>query len=434
MITTRLSGEKMEKAKLRRDRLLDFFKAHGVKFPQNNLSKPYWNSLSPGCWTCVNGTWSCIFINRLCTRNCFFCPREEKKERIPESEGLTFRNPDSYIDHLKKFDYRGVGFSGGEPFIVFDKLVEYIVRIREAFGKRHYLWIYTNGDLVTPERLRLLNKSGLNELRFDLAARDYDLGPLRLAVNFIDTVTVEIPAIPEDLKIVRPLIKELEALGVKFINIHQLHSSRSNEKEFKKRGYTLLASDFFRGQSPVLESELAALEMMKYAVQIKSKMGINYCSLCYKGRFQVMAYRKRYAPLFKDINESITETGFIRSVVLPARGIPKTVSSSELWKAPEMKDEHSPIEINYYSIKKNGKALVRSMEFRNETSKTLYNKLFLERKNTGKVLQEISKRYRLSKDDLPSVSEDIHSFRREFEDLEYNPRHLPDYRQIQRKG
>ena len=63
-----------------REKFYRFFDENGVKYASNNLSKPYLHDLSPGCRTCVAGTWSCLYINTFCTRKCFFCTREQSKE------------------------------------------------------------------------------------------------------------------------------------------------------------------------------------------------------------------------------------------------------------------------------------------------------------------------------------------------------------------
>jgi len=39
--------------------------------------------------------------------------------------------------------------------------------------------MYSNGDLVNKEKLIALKKAGLNEVRFDIAARKYDLNAVR---------------------------------------------------------------------------------------------------------------------------------------------------------------------------------------------------------------------------------------------------------------
>ena len=85
-----------------------------------------------------------------------------------------------------------------------------------------------------------MKEAGLNEIRFDIAARKYDLKAVAMATAIIDTVTVEIPAIPEDYEIVKRCLPRMKALGVAHLNLHQLHASRYCYKQFVARGYTFL--------------------------------------------------------------------------------------------------------------------------------------------------------------------------------------------------
>ncbi|MCJ7772138.1 MAG: radical SAM protein, partial [Desulfobacterales bacterium] len=310
-----ISDDALKRANEIKDDYIRFFNTYNVKYASGNLSKPYIGDLSPGCLTCINGTWSCIYINGLCTRNCFYCPQDRKikKESPPlTDEHIKFNSADDYINYLRRYPYEGIGFSGGEPLLVFDKLMEYIKEIRKVFGSAHYVWIYTNGDLVNEERLNLLNKAGLDEIRFDASANGYDLKPIKMAVKHLKTVSIEIPAIPEDLEFVKSHIKEFEEIGVKHLNIHQLMMSKHNKDAFGKRNYSVLHTNMYEDDYPVLESELAGFEIIKHAIKIKTKLGINYCSRCYKARFQGKAFRKMYLSLNGDDPNTITSTGFVR--------------------------------------------------------------------------------------------------------------------------
>ncbi|MFH1640881.1 MAG: radical SAM protein, partial [Candidatus Omnitrophota bacterium] len=195
-----LTGKELKSANNERDALLkSLSKEASFSFMQ---SKIHIGELSPGCLMCATGHWSCLYINGLCTANCFYCRQDRKirEERLPKEE-IYFDNPEYYIAYAEKLNFKGIGFSGGETLLVFDKLLRYIEKIRERFGKSMYLWIYTNGNLATKDKLKRLKKSGLDEIRFNISANDYDLRPAELAVGIMNTVTVEIPSIPEDYEI-----------------------------------------------------------------------------------------------------------------------------------------------------------------------------------------------------------------------------------------
>jgi pyruvate formate-lyase activating enzyme-like uncharacterized protein len=460
--------KKREKAILVRKKFFNFFNDHYVKFPSNNLSKPYINELSPGCKTCINGTWSCIHINFLCTQDCFFCPQDRKK--APISDNHIFNSAEEYVNYLKKFNFEGIGFSGGEPFLVFDKVIEYIRRIREVFGPKHYIWIYTNGDLVTKERLELLRKAGLDELRFNISARNYDLKPVELAIKYINTVTIEIPAIPEDLNLLKSLLKKIESIGVKYLNIHQLYATKYNCDLLRKKNYTFLKMNNYNIPS-VLESELAAFGLLRYAIKTKTKIGINYCSSCYKNRFQSQAFRKRYIPSYSSKLDSITQTGYIRRLFIKGtknelnllinnfnknKNLKYRLAYKDkkynylilpilfLSKILESEDIKKSIHINYYSIglktlddnsfknNKIGKKIfkkidVAQIELKNIASIIFFQKLFIENKSFKQIIEELSEKYNLDENEKSGFLEDIKSFYKKFADLEYLLKDLPDY-------
>jgi pyruvate formate-lyase activating enzyme-like uncharacterized protein len=62
----------------------------------------------------------------------------------------------------------------------------------------------------------------------------------------------------------------------------------------------------------VLESELAALEIVNYARENNLAIGINYCSFFFKNRFQKAGFRNQVAKALSQPNQMITEKGFIR--------------------------------------------------------------------------------------------------------------------------
>ncbi len=302
------SEKDAQRASRQRDKLLQELSGW-IKYGCEG-SKLYSGSISPGCLICGQGGWICNFINGLCTRNCFFCPqnRQIKKERDPLADGLILNKPLDQVNFIKLFRAKGVGFSGGEPLLVLDRLLSYIQAIRKEFGSALYLWMYTNGDLVSRPVLRKLSAAGLDEIRFNLSARKYDLAPAILAKEYISTVTVEIPAIPEDFKRVKDLIVEMEQEGIDFLNLHELHANEHNYRSLCQRKYHFLHSP----NTPIFESEICALKLLIFARKQAIQLPINYCSSVYKERFHASNYRKRLNRLRLKSFEEITGAGYIR--------------------------------------------------------------------------------------------------------------------------
>jgi pyruvate formate-lyase activating enzyme-like uncharacterized protein len=221
---------------------------------------------------------------------------------------IVFKDPNDYADYVSRYHIEGVGFSGGEPFITFDRLLSYLEALKIRVDRPVYTWLYTNGILVNRRYLAALRDGGLDEIRFDLSANGYRLEALEQALNMIPRVTVEIPAIPEDISKVKQLMIDLERLGVDYLNLHQIRCTPYNVNHLIDRGYT-----FVHGPSvTVLESELTALALIQYALERVIALPINYCSFAFRHQFQGMGARKRYAREMKAYYEDITPTGYIR--------------------------------------------------------------------------------------------------------------------------
>ncbi len=275
-------------------------------------TKPHLGPLSPGCQICGQGRWSCLFINGRCNCRCFYCPTSQEEISVPTTNRIPFDTPDDYVDYVRHFGFSGVSISGGEPLLTLDRAADYIQAVRQAMGPALYIWLYTNGVLATRETLRKLRRAGLDEIRFDISAADYDLGRVRMAADLIGCVTVEIPAIPEDADRLIALLPHLHAAGVRHLNLHQLRLTPYNLPRLMHRGYT-----FLHGESvTVLESETAALRVLQAAALLPASPAVNYCAFAYKRRYQKAATRRRNAEGVRKKTESITENGFLRTLTL----------------------------------------------------------------------------------------------------------------------
>lgn len=170
--------------------------------------------------------------------------------------------------------------------------------------------MYTNGTLLTADLVKKLRDAGLNEIRFDLSAVAYDLKKVRLAVGQIPIVTVEIPAISKYFLLLRKLLPNLKAIGVDHLNLHQLRLNPFNRDQLDKRNYTYLHGE----KVTVLESELTALALMQHVMDQNIDLPVNYCASVFQQRFQRAAARRKRARLMVKPHESITESGYIRSL------------------------------------------------------------------------------------------------------------------------
>jgi len=309
------SPQELAQTRHERDRLLAALQTAGAHLAANG-TKIHTAHLSPGCRHCTAGVWSCLFINTICNGRCFYCPAPQNEDGPPATNAVEFPSATSYAEYVARFRFGGASISGGEPFLTFDRTLEYLAAVRRRLGPAVHLWLYTNGRLSTPAKLRRLAAAGLNEIRFDIGATGYHLDKVRQAIDIIPTVTVEIPAIPGHLDRLKRTAAEMARLGAHHLNLHQLRVTPHNSRHIIARGYTLLQGP----RLTVLASENTALRLMDHTLRENIPLPVNYCSFLYKDTFQTVASRRRHAATLCRLWEDITPTGLIRS--LNIRGEP----------------------------------------------------------------------------------------------------------------
>lgn len=297
-------------------------------------TKPYHEQISPGCQICGQGKWSCLFITNECNANCFYCPTSQTEDANPSTQNLTFDSAESYAEYIKFFNFKGVSFSGGEPFLYFERTLAYIKALRKLCSPDLYIWIYTNGILVNDEKLKLLAEHGLNEIRFDIGATNYNISSLKTAATFITNVTVEIPAVPEEQNAIITLLPELIKAGVSNINLHQMRLTKYNYSKLNKNPYTYIPAE----RPLVLESEICALEIMKHARENNLSIGVNYCSFHFKNRFQKAGYRKVILEKLMPMSTPITENGYLRNLTKTSLQYDRMVLSDFMKDRPDSKE------------------------------------------------------------------------------------------------
>ena len=294
-----------------RDELIHSF-SEKVQFEFKD-TKPWVNQISKGCQLCGQGEWSCLFITGRCNANCFYCPAPQDNDDLPTAQKMEFEDPLLYADFINHFGFKGCSFSGGEPLLVFDRTLHFLKTLRANCSPDLYIWMYTNGILASEEKFKALADAGINEVRFDIGATDYNLKGLQKARGIIPVITVEIPAVPEEIDRLKETIPQLIEAGVTNLNLHQLRLTEHNVFKLKDHDYTYL-----HGEHPtVLESEKAALEIIRFVDKNKLPIGVNYCNFQYKNRFQKAGYRSKVASRVFTGSETVTENGFIRKIHVP---------------------------------------------------------------------------------------------------------------------
>ncbi len=261
----------------RLERLLLRLRAAGVKGDASTMTL-FTRRLPPGCRPCLAGRGTNLYATGLCTRDCFFCFNQKPRKDELVVHGIGVKTPEQAAEIVERYGLRSVGISGGEPLLFAQRVLD-IVRVLRALPRRVTIDLYTNGDRADEPTLRALRQAGLDGIRFDLAARDYDTSPVERALAFFQDVTVEIPAVPRDVERQRRMIGELDELGVPFLNLHELFVSPENAQRMKAEGYEAVDGGHERLLwQPVPESAEAALELLVYACEKARTLSVYYCS------------------------------------------------------------------------------------------------------------------------------------------------------------
>ncbi|HRY29297.1 MAG TPA: radical SAM protein [Elusimicrobiota bacterium] len=405
-----------------RDRLVAECLSMGARAHGGNPNKIHAGPLSPGCRLCAEGKWSCLFMGRFCRRGCFFClqSQREKKAALREKPtGFRPRSAEEYREFVRRAGYRGVAFSGGEPLWFFDELIEYVTALRKGAGPRLAIWVYTSGDFMTERRLRELKSAGVDELRFNIAARNYSLTALSRAAKHFENVTVEIPAIPEDTTRLLALLPRLRSAGVKYLNLHQLTASAHNSDALARRGYRIHKNgEGYPAVGPVVESELAALRLLREGLASGPPLPIHYCSARYKELFQARAHRQRLAEYFTGETAALRRASKVTSAGYLRRRVPddgrRTVPSKVCYL-----DFRSPADSgNEHGVFSRGR-IVKEVPLKSAGERRLFEKFFLsavaDESVVGAILAENKK------------DSGVARFLRRFENLEYLPVSLDRY-------
>ncbi len=231
--------------------------------------------ISEGCKLCVQGMKLVLFITGICPRSCYFCPLSEQKYQhdVIYANERPIQNILDLLEEAEISGAEGVGITGGDPLAVFPKTLDYITKIKERFPKFH-LHLYTSLNLVTEEKIREMEKVGLDEIRFHM---DVDSEELWEKIKISTTMKkgIEIPSIPG--KKYKRLINYAKEY-VDFFNLNELEYADAAQNKLEELGY--------QSKNPysygIAGSEKLALQLLKEFPYVR----IHYCTVKLKDSVQ----------------------------------------------------------------------------------------------------------------------------------------------------
>lgn len=275
--------------------LLTLLRAAGVRGDGESMTL-FTRSLPPGCKPCLSGKGTNLYVTGLCTRDCFFCFNQKPRKDETVVHGIPVTDPAEAPAIVDRFGLRSVGLSGGEPLLFPERVLALLAALK-GMPEPPRVDLYTNGDRASEGVLRRLKDAGLDSIRFDAAARGYDLAPVRLAKTLFDEVAVEIPVVPEDLPKLKGMVLALDDLQVPYLNIHELFLCAENSDRVLAKGERPKEG----AQSPHLlwrptaRSLESCLELLLFAAENCRTLSVYLCSCGTQENISKRGLRRRRA-------------------------------------------------------------------------------------------------------------------------------------------
>jgi len=272
----------------------------------------YTGDLPKGCEYCLEGSKLVLFITGLCPKPQFcswYCPLSDKRrgKDVIYVNDILVKNDDDIIKEANLMEAKGAGITGGEPLIKLDRTLKYIKFLKNEFGSKFHIHLYTTGKNINSKKvLEELSSAGLDEIRFHPDRTDWH--KIEWALDTSMDVGAEIPVLPDQYKSIMEFIKYLNSIGVKFLNLNELEMCDVNAEELKKRDYVL------KGLNTVKGSHEVAFRIMKEIGNLK--LNVHYCSAYVKGGVQLKNRLKRRAKNIKEAYEEVSEEGLLLKAIV----------------------------------------------------------------------------------------------------------------------
>ncbi|MCQ8893115.1 MAG: radical SAM protein [Methanolinea sp.] len=193
-----------------------------------------------GCVTCHEGAKMVLFITGICRRSCWYCPLSigrKGRDTIFANE-TPVNSPGEALSIARMMDALGTGVTGGEPFLVLERVILFCRELKSAFGPGHHIHLYT-GEAPGRDQLSLL--TGLvDEIRIhpppdtwaDIRDSPY-AESVAIAREMGFSAGFEVPSLP-GIEALAPVLPLLD-----FLNINELEWGESNADAMREKGLEL---------------------------------------------------------------------------------------------------------------------------------------------------------------------------------------------------
>jgi pyruvate formate-lyase activating enzyme-like uncharacterized protein len=214
------------------------------------------------------------------------------------------------LEEARMIGAQGTGITGGDPVACLDRTLHFIRLLKEEFGRRHHIHLYTSSQDL--DAYHALEEAGLDELRVhpstEMWERMEESGLADFKKRSRMRIGLEVPAVPGQEDRLRSIIGYADGAGLDFVNLNELEFSEGNWDQLRKRGF-VIKDDV---SSAVKGSEGTAMEMVTSSFTIP----VHYCSSSFKDSVQLRKRIKRRALRTALPSDVITEEGTLLKGVI----------------------------------------------------------------------------------------------------------------------
>jgi pyruvate formate-lyase activating enzyme-like uncharacterized protein len=246
-----------------------------------------------------------LLVSGKCSTGCFYCPLslEKKGRNVLFANERRVGRDEEILEEAETIGALGTGVTGGDPVASLDRTVGLIRMLKERFGPRHHVHLYTSSlDL---HAYRVLEAAGLDELRvhppLEMWTAMNSTGLAGFKQHSSMRIGLEVPSIPGQEEQLRTLVRYAAQARLNFVNINELEFSEGNWEQLHERGLEVRDEV----SSAVGGSEKLALDILASS----SGVPVHYCSSSFKDTVQLRRRIMRRARRVARPSDLITEEG-----------------------------------------------------------------------------------------------------------------------------